>query len=91
MNWHHHIRREVDYNFEIWNIANGKFYRLSYLEDPLKVPETLPLVNKMVDSFQVKTEAEHTSNNSAFENFQNKYCPPMSLVACAPPPEPEEP
>jgi hypothetical protein len=28
---------------------------------------------------------EGTSNNSTFEDYQNKYCPPMSLVLCAPP------
>jgi hypothetical protein len=40
----------------------------------------------MVASFQVKTEDEDTSYNSAFENFQNKNCPPMSLVLCKRPP-----
>jgi PsbP-like protein len=41
------------YKFYITTIANGKIYQLSYIENPLKVPETLPLVNKMVESFQV--------------------------------------
>jgi hypothetical protein len=41
------------YNFAIFTIANGKLYTLEYMEDPLKVPETLPLINKMVESFQV--------------------------------------
>jgi len=40
------------YSFEIFTLANGKFYRLSYKDEPLKVPETLPLANKMVESFQ---------------------------------------
>jgi PsbP len=40
------------YNFEILTIANGKLYRLLYNEDPLSVPETLPIANKMVESFQ---------------------------------------
>jgi len=38
---------------DIFTIADGKFYILTYVEDPLKVPETLPLVNKMVESFQI--------------------------------------
>ncbi|MDW0179930.1 MAG: PsbP-related protein [Nitrososphaeraceae archaeon] len=41
------------YNFESTTFANGKFYTLSYVEDPLKVPETLPIVNQMVDSFKM--------------------------------------
>ena len=41
------------YKFYITTIANGKVYQLSYIENPTKVPETLPLANKMVESFQV--------------------------------------
>lgn len=41
------------YKFYITTIANGKIYQLSYIENPTKVPETLPLANKMVESFQV--------------------------------------
>lgn len=41
------------YSFVIFTLANGKFYRLSYTDEPLKVPETLPLVNKMVESFRI--------------------------------------
>ena len=41
------------YNFEITTFANGKFYTLSYVDYPLKVPETLPIVNQMVDSFKI--------------------------------------
>jgi hypothetical protein len=41
------------YGFNILTIADGKLYTLGYGEKPLKVPETLPLANKMVDSFQV--------------------------------------
>jgi hypothetical protein len=44
------------YKSKIITVANGKFYILSYVEDPLKVPEMLPLVNKMVESFQIKIE-----------------------------------
>jgi PsbP-like protein len=40
------------YLFEICTIAKGKIYILTYQDDPLKVPETLPLANKMVESFQ---------------------------------------
>lgn len=47
-----YIMSEKEYNLEIFTIANGKFYRLSYAENALKVPETLPLANKMVESFQ---------------------------------------
>ena len=41
------------YAFDIYTLANGKFYVLKYIENPLKVPETLPLANKMVESFQI--------------------------------------
>jgi len=44
------------YLFEICIIANGEIYILTYQDYPLKVPETLPLANKMVESFQLKTE-----------------------------------
>jgi len=37
----------------IITLADGKFYILRYVDVPLKVPETLPLVNKMVQSFQI--------------------------------------
>jgi|GEM_PF-749163 len=47
-----YIMSEKEYNLEIFTIANGKFYRLSYAENALKIPETLPLANKMVESFQ---------------------------------------
>lgn len=82
------------YSFQIFTFANGKFYRLSYGDDPLKVPETLPLANKMVESFQVNSgdkdtsnnsAVEDTSNNSTFEDNQNKNCSPMSLVLCREP------
>jgi len=41
------------YLFEICTIANGKIYILTYQDYALKVPETLPLANKMVESFQI--------------------------------------
>jgi hypothetical protein len=41
------------YDFHIFAIADGKLYTLAYAENPLKVPETLPLANKMVESFQI--------------------------------------
>ena len=47
---------------DIYTIANGKFYILSYADEHLKVPETLPLANKVVESFQIKTEDEDTSS-----------------------------
>jgi hypothetical protein len=50
--------------FEIYTKANGKFYLLKYIEDPLKVPESLPLANKMVESFQVNTAPEDLSNKA---------------------------
>jgi hypothetical protein len=42
------------YLFEICTIANGKIYILTYQDYALKVPETLPLANKIVESFQIK-------------------------------------
>lgn len=41
------------YGFDILTVIVGKLYTLSYIETALKVPETLPLANKMVESFQV--------------------------------------
>jgi PsbP len=52
-----HTAPDLNYDrhiFEIITKANGKFYNLQYIEDPLKVPETLPLANKMVESFRIK-------------------------------------
>ena len=44
------------YLFEICTIAHGKIYVLTYQDYSSKVPETLPLANKMVESFQIITE-----------------------------------
>jgi len=44
------------YLFEICTIADGKIYILTYQDYASKVPETLPLANKMVESFQIITE-----------------------------------
>jgi photosystem II reaction center protein PsbP len=41
------------YNFELYTVKNGKIYELDYEEHPLRVPLTLPLVNKMVESFRI--------------------------------------
>jgi len=40
------------YLFEICTIAHGKIYVLTYQDYSSKVPEMLPLANKMVESFQ---------------------------------------
>lgn len=70
------------YVFVIFTLADGNFYVLRYVEEPLKVPESLPLANKMVDSFQIKEDDQDKSNNLSFEEFKKKYCPPLSLVLC---------
>lgn len=41
------------YVSEVLTVINGKVYSLEYNEKPLKVPETLPLVNKMIESFHI--------------------------------------
>jgi hypothetical protein len=41
------------YAFRVNSVIDGRLYELRYIEEQLKVPETLPLVNKMVESFQV--------------------------------------
>jgi hypothetical protein len=41
------------YAFRIYTIANGKVYTLEYEDDSLKVPERLPIIKKMVESFKV--------------------------------------
>jgi len=87
-----YTRQPYYYSFDIFTIDDGKFYRLSYTDEQLKVPETLPLANKMVESFQIKTNNEDTSNNSdfdkenedmsnnlSFEEFEKKYPVPESL------------
>jgi|RhiMetdeSRZDD1v2_1073273.scaffolds.fasta_scaffold61952_2 hypothetical protein len=51
-----HTAPDLNYDrhiFEILTNAKGKFYNLQYIEDPLKAPETLPLANKMVESFKI--------------------------------------
>lgn len=40
------------YSFEVFIIGNGKLYTLAYNDESLNVPKTLPIVNKMVDSFR---------------------------------------
>ena len=39
--------------FDAFTITNGKAYHLLYGEKPLKVPETYPIVKRMVDSFHI--------------------------------------
>jgi hypothetical protein len=59
-----YYNQNFDYKFEINTIVNGKLYTLSYSDDPLKVPETLPLANKMVESFQfIKYNSPKTIEN----------------------------
>jgi hypothetical protein len=43
----------VIYSLQISTIANGKLYTLTYSDRQLNVPESLPLVNKMVETFQI--------------------------------------
>jgi hypothetical protein len=42
------------YVYRINVIVDGRYYELTHLDKQLKVPETLPLANKMVESFQIK-------------------------------------
>ena len=41
------------YASQVLTVANGMIYYLEYNDKPLEVPQTLPLVNKMVDSFHI--------------------------------------
>lgn len=41
------------YLIYVLTIANGKIYSLEYDEKPLQVPKTLPIANKMLDSFRI--------------------------------------
>lgn len=43
----------IYYFFDAFTITNGKVYHLLYGEEPLKVPETYPIVKRMVDSFHI--------------------------------------
>ena len=42
------------YNFEVYTILDRKLFKLIYADYQLTVPETFPLANKMVESFQFK-------------------------------------
>jgi len=41
------------FNSDIFTIANGKLYELSYHDDPRSVPRNVKLANKVVESFQI--------------------------------------
>ena len=43
---------KVYYFFDVFTIANRKIYHPRYGEKPLKVPETFPIVKRMVDSYR---------------------------------------
>lgn len=46
--------REMEaYLFNVLTVANGRVFSFGYAEEPLKVPESLPIANKMLDSFRV--------------------------------------
>ena len=45
--------RQGLYNVETYVMKNNILYTLKFFSDPLKVPETLPIAQKMIDSFQV--------------------------------------
>ena len=40
-------------NSDIFTIASGKLFELSYHDDPQSVPQNVKLVDKMVESFQI--------------------------------------
>mgnify|MGYP003575494889 CR=1 FL=1 len=44
---------EYAYESNFMTIANGKVYSFEFEEKPLKVPESLPIVNKMMDSLRI--------------------------------------
>lgn len=74
---------------DIFTIANGKLFELSYHDDPQNVPQNVKLADKMVESFQVNTEDIDSSNGLTFEEYRKKYCPEYSnetqlLVLCSP-------
>ena len=41
------------FNSDIFTIANGKLFELSYHDDPQGVPQNVKLADKMVDSFRI--------------------------------------
>ena len=43
----------IFYWFEALSVANGKLYTLTYKDLPLDVPKSLPLANKVVESFEI--------------------------------------
>ena len=45
--------RQGLYNVETYVMKNNILYTLKFFSDPLKVPETLPIAQKMIDSFQI--------------------------------------
>jgi hypothetical protein len=41
------------YTIKFITIGNEKFYTLNYQDEPLKVPERLPLISKVIESFEI--------------------------------------
>jgi hypothetical protein len=69
------------YHLRVFTFVNDKVYSFWHRDYTLDAPKTFPIANKMVESFQVNTEdevtsnnstVEDTSNNSTFEDYQNK-------------------
>jgi hypothetical protein len=50
-----HVFNLEQYHSDIYMVKNGKVIAFIYTSDPLKVPETLPIAQKMIDLFQFTT------------------------------------
>jgi hypothetical protein len=45
--------RQGLYNIETYVMKDNILYTLKFFSDPLKVPETLPIAQQIIDSFRI--------------------------------------
>lgn len=57
------------YNVDILTMKDGHLYTLEFNTEPLEVPKTLPIGQKMIDSFKITTPEATTSPPNATESI----------------------
>jgi hypothetical protein len=72
------------YFFDVFTITNGKVYHLLYGEKPLKVPETYPIVKRMLDSFHIfkpnATQTETINTSIGYKSLFERTTEPKSFT-----------